>query len=179
MTLKTPTGDLHEKYLRLKNDSIFYRGFIIDESVVMELVLDDILSNYFCEGEKAIEINNIIFNTEYVALGSKIDMFQSILLKQKFKDFWKNNNTIIQDLHKIRKLRNKLAHLKLQTTDKDIEDYDGETIPYTSTVNGEVRLCPIKPEQKKIDINLIENIIKKLIKFRNEVLPLLPTQESK
>src|ERR1019366_4413123 len=153
MTLKTPTGELHGKYLKLKHDSIFYRGFIIDESIVMELVIDDILSNYFCEGEKATEINNIVFNTDYVALGGKENMLQSILMQEKFKDFFKNNSTIIQDIAKIRKLRNKLAHLKLQTTDKDVEEYDGETLPYTSSENGKVKPYPIKEEKKRADIS--------------------------
>lgn len=168
MTLKTPSKEMTSKYLRLKNDSVFHRGFIIEESIVMEQVMDSIFSNYFCKEDKISEINEIVFNNEYISLGAKENILTAIL--EKFPDLKRNNSNLIQDIAFIRKKRNNLAHLKLSATDEDLNNYNGKDIPYNKWVNGVYKKYFLTEEEAKKTVDLITTTINKLIELEGIVI---------
>lgn len=158
-------------YLKIRQDCIHYRGRYIDEAIIMELIIDDVLANYFCKNEKVEEVLSAVFNTEFLALGAKEKILQSILLKPIFKSFWKKYNTIVTDIGYVRKYRNVLAHSKLIILEETLENYDNDLLPLRGTENGKQKKLNIKLSDLDNEIKKVQKCISTLREFRELLHP--------
>lgn len=160
-----------DKYTNIRIDISYYRGRYIDETIIMEMLVDDFLSRYFCEGNKVSEILSGIFNTEYISTGYKISILKSILMKPQFKEFWDKNNWIIDTIkHKILKYRNKLAHSKALITQSVQDGYNDEDLPLVGCVDGEQISWNIKMSDINEKVKEVQGVIKVLLELQKNIM---------
>ncbi|GEM_PF-6661467 len=103
----------HELWMKNLNLNRTGRGYIIDRVIQMELMLNDILANYFCEkGELYLSFKELILNKEFFTLQQKINLFRDLGLhkQDKFKDQFMGLSGKLMEANNI---RNKVAHLSI------------------------------------------------------------------
>jgi hypothetical protein len=105
----------------LKNKVIQMRGLIINDSIVIERLMDTCLGSYFTnDDEKALELLQLVFYTERMSFESKRQILQ-YLLQAHFPYLLTENPTFIKDMIHIIEVRNIVAHL-LYEIPEDQED---------------------------------------------------------
>ena len=89
------------------------RGYIIDRVIQMELMLDDMLANHFCEKkEEYLSFKELIISKEFFTLHQKIKLFRDLGLHKQDK-FKKQFVGLSGRLMEANEIRNKVAHVSI------------------------------------------------------------------
>jgi len=116
-----------EKLLELGVDT---RGLIINQTIMAERLIDEYLSNHFCNTqEDVVEIMDLVFGSKSITFESKHQIFKEIL-KRYNKDFQSSNKTIHKDIDEMIRIRNIMAHYLLDTTYDVVEGFSGNEISF-------------------------------------------------
>jgi len=97
----------------LHSESARYRGRVIEMSIYLEMIIANVLSNYFGKEDKISLLNSMIFDR--MDLQRKLNTFKSIL-KNQHPAIWRKENTAIKKIDKLIAFRNNLAHSMLNST---------------------------------------------------------------
>lgn len=91
---------------------------IIDLTISIEKIIDEIISFYFCDNlDRSHDFKNLILFHERITLDFKKETIASIVKKENFKDLFKQSKDILTDLSKVPEHRNRFAHLERLTND--------------------------------------------------------------
>jgi hypothetical protein len=110
--------DAFQLEYRLYTDLAFHRrGVIINETITLERIIDEILSHYFCGlSPKKQELMELIICTNRMIFENKVQVLKVLLEKHK-PLFLKSNPTLFTDITKtIIPERNIFAHYWLVTS---------------------------------------------------------------
>lgn len=119
--LTPQTRDRCHMYLAnnmLLTESARYRGRVIEMSINLELVLANILSQYFAAEAKIELLNSMVFDR--MDLQKKLNILKSIL-KTKHVDIWKKEQLHLKSIGKLIFFRNDIAHSHLDSTQKYLD----------------------------------------------------------
>ncbi len=131
---------MNKDYEVLLNKASFTRGAMINDTVFLEKVIDQWLSEYFCQHPKRrSDIFELVFCHDNLGYNSKVQIFCEII-KRHCPEFNSDNPKLKSDLEEIGKHRNRFAHWLLDTKEeqlqsnelrflrsKDLEDYEHYT----------------------------------------------------
>lgn len=153
-----------DKDLKHLEDQAFYlRGKIINHTIILERVIDEYLTNYFCgeDEEKRKVLMYSLFGTNRITLDSKRQLFEDIIKKDK-PDFVKKHPYLKKDLIYIAEQRNILAHYMLNSSDDGINNHDSH-IEFVN-FKGERKIIRF---EEKTQIDLISKIEKSIISINS------------
>lgn len=92
------------------------RASFLEQSIFIEKIIEDILAHHFCpEEDRRNLFFSLVINGTDLTFDSKICIFDK-LLRLRYPDIIESNNKLIDELHKIRRFRNRLAHAMLDTS---------------------------------------------------------------
>lgn len=101
-------------YAAYTNLAFIRRGVIINETIMLERIIDEIMCRHFCEYiQKADELMTFVFGSR-MTFDNKIQVFKLITQIHNPK-FLEDNPTIINDIIKVNQERNVFAHYWLKT----------------------------------------------------------------
>jgi hypothetical protein len=111
----------------LRERVIYYRGKIINDTILLERMIDTFIAIHFTKDEPEFEegqslfteMIELILSNERMSLGSKIEVF-CFLIKKHHPDFLLKNPDVNKDLAFIIQQRNILAHYLFDTSDEYI-----------------------------------------------------------
>ncbi len=88
------------------------------QAIAIELLVGDIISRHFCpEEERHSLLFSLVINETDLTFSSKINIF-SQLLQLKYPDLLNRYPKVIDDLEKVRRFRNRIAHAMLDATEE-------------------------------------------------------------
>ncbi|MEJ5996100.1 hypothetical protein WG904_16850 [Pedobacter sp. Du54] len=119
-----------EKLQKLFALGVDTRGNIINQTIMLERLIDEYLSNHFCKTQKSVvEIMDLIFGNKLITFESKHQVFREILNRHN-KDFQSANKTIHKDIDEIIRIRNIMAHYLLDTEWDVVEGFSINEISF-------------------------------------------------
>jgi len=147
------------KYLKKAYET---RGSIIDHTIILERIIDDIICTHFTDNfDKKIEIWEMIISS--MTYKTKVNILIAILKKIYPKNYNTRFKNIDRELGTISKNRNKFAHNILNSSPKEnMEKYDISLVDY-SNIKQVINY-------KSTDILNILKVIHKYILILNSVL---------
>jgi len=106
-------------YDRYTNIAFHRRGAIINETIMLERLIDDFIVNYFCtDAKKKVELMELIIGTKRMIFENKVQVFK-VLLDKHFPEILEKNKTLITDIVNIViPARNVFAHYWLVTNEE-------------------------------------------------------------
>lgn len=149
-----PLKQLIKKNLMRCKDIVFLRGFIISQSIELELKLNDFFSTYFEVPKKQLtNFHNIILESRYIPMAGKKKWLSQILKKTDLLDEFKG---LLTNLDDISEKRNLLAHCK--------KDSNNPNILVSSGKDEKIDRDELNRVIKKIDLvsGHIDRLIEKL-----------------
>jgi hypothetical protein len=114
--LDSETKERLSKFLSnrtLHTESARYRGRVVEMSIYLELVLANILSQYFAKDEMKELLNSMVFDR--MDLQRKFNNFKNIV-KTQHKDIWKIEQSSLKKIDKLITFRNNIAHSVLNSS---------------------------------------------------------------
>ena len=119
--------------VELRRKIIFYRGKIINDTILLERIIDTFIAIYFTKDEPEFkdgkslftEMIELILSNERMSLGSKIEVF-CYIVKKHYPQFLLDNPTLNKDLAFIIQQRNILAHYMFDTSDDYIAEQNSK-----------------------------------------------------
>lgn len=162
-----------QKKYEIYQNSLQLRGAILEGTVNIERLIDDYLSNYFCDdNSKGNELKEMLWHTERINLSGKKDVL-FILLNRYEKDFLKKHSTFVDKLERLIPHRNIFAHLEMDYNDID-EMYISKKIAFRKYKNGKLDLRSYGPEE----ITALQNDFVIVMNALKELKPAKPPQTS-
>jgi hypothetical protein len=111
------------------------RGFIINQTISLERIMDRYISKYFSNDETKIEeLIELVFSTKRIAFESKRQIFKYIVDNHN-KDFLKKYPDVCSDLKKIEEHRNVFAHYYLDNSDEGEEMFKNGKMGFVEFLN--------------------------------------------
>ena len=132
--------ELHEAARQL-------RGRFLNSVAVIDVKIGEFLASYFCNDEKrrALFMSEITTNQSF-ALRTKVNLLKKIV-KSEFDFYLEEYPEIFNELEKIRKFRNELAHATIDVSDKALERGPEIGIGFVFYKNGKKHVKVISPKQ--------------------------------
>ncbi|MCK5022190.1 MAG: hypothetical protein KAR54_03005 [Candidatus Pacebacteria bacterium] len=149
-----PLKELIKKNLKRCKDIVFLRGFVISQSIELELKLNEFFSTYFEVPKKQLtDFHNIILESRYIPMAGKKKWLSQILKKTDFMEEFKG---LLTNLDDISEKRNLLAHCK--------KDSDNPNILVSSGKDEKIDRDELNRIIKKIDVvsGHLDRLIEKL-----------------
>ena len=117
------TNNFAVEYHQYTDLAFHRRGVIINQTIMLERIIDDIIANYFCgQTKKKMELLELIISTNRMIFENKMQILKFIL-KNNNPTFLKENEKAVSDiLNIIIPERNIFAHYWLETS-KKLTDY--------------------------------------------------------
>jgi len=113
-----PIKELIKKNIKRCQDIVFLRGFVISQSIELELKLNEFFSKYFEVPEKQIiEFHNTILESSYVPMAGKKKWLSQILNENNLNTEFKG---LLTKLEEISTKRNLLAHCKKDDDNQNV-----------------------------------------------------------
>jgi hypothetical protein len=110
------------------------RGPIIEQAIYIDLVLTDIITYELCAtAQDGGVMRSLILETGEITLSSKMDIVER-LLRLRHKDLLAKYPT--NELHAFRRLRNRLAHGLLDSSDEAIESMPTDRVTVLFFADG-------------------------------------------
>jgi hypothetical protein len=144
------------------NKSIWYRGVVLHEICMMEVALNNFISNHFCmNSNKAFEMNYVILGDDRISINSKAQIFKHIsdthyqpwvrqYVSLRPKQHKKPAFTLSADLFYVIEQRNIFAHRVL----------DGDSVRITNPdfkrKEEDIRFIKMKNDIEPIDFNDVQ-----------------------
>lgn len=139
---------IDEKYDALDNRIKALRGIIIDSAVLIEALIEQIISNHFCYDQiKENEFTHIFMGKESVTLSFKREVLIYII-KNHHPAVFKKNPKLFDDLELIIKYRNMAAHRKFMPAREIVEQWESSPITLEHWVTKDSKI-----NVKKFDFN--------------------------
>jgi len=156
---------LKEQINRVYNLSKEIRGRFLDQAIPIEMLIDDIISWHFCPEETRRSLFFSLMAPE-LTFSTKIKILKAIL-ELRYPDLLKEHPKLIGEIKKIKKLRNKLAHSMLDSSEEFLEKrYDDR-----------IRLIFYKKGEKKHLILKVDDIRERLKACSRVLLALVDIQK--
>jgi hypothetical protein len=93
------------------------RGTLIDQAIWLDVVVTDILATFFCpDRERRALLSSDVLTGRDATFSGRLEILEKIT-KRWFPDFVTSHASLFNQLGKIRRLRNRLAHSHLDTSD--------------------------------------------------------------
>lgn len=92
-----------------------YRGQIINDFILLERMIDEIMSHILAEKNPNV-LFELILGTKKITLENKLQVFKE-LMRKHHDDFIKENPNIFNDINKLMAERNIVAHCLLDTSE--------------------------------------------------------------
>jgi hypothetical protein len=116
--LSDATNDRDKKVAKVMKLDMIIRGAYLAHVIPIEELVKDIISYHFCsDEEKRKQFISLILNGRDYTFSFGIEILEK-LLDISYHDLIKRFPKLIDDLNKIRKFRNWLAHSALDTSDQ-------------------------------------------------------------
>jgi hypothetical protein len=94
------------------------RGPIIDQAIFTESLLDHALATHFVAGDTLqVQLDSLVFKESGLSFASKINLLGRIL-ELSYPERAHGSADLLKGLDSIRRMRNKLAHAALETSDQ-------------------------------------------------------------
>jgi hypothetical protein len=125
ITYNLSSGERQEKVAKVMKLDTIIRGAYITQVIPIEGLVKDIISYHFCSDEdRRKEFVSLILNgSRDYTFASGIEILEK-LLDIHYQDLTKRYPKLLNDLDKIRRFRNLLAHSMLDTSDEFLaKDY--------------------------------------------------------
>jgi hypothetical protein len=151
---------LQTKLIDMKKLRGKYMGEIIDEFVVLETLIEIVISMYFTNNDeiKEKELRHILLATETFSFNNKKTMLWFIA--NRFPKYLKENKRLDHKMKGLVSFRNMLIHRKLKCDVNTMKTFDGETIILEGlkTKDNNVDVDELILNQKVVD-GIVEKIL--------------------
>jgi hypothetical protein len=104
--------------MTLHTESARYRGRVVEMSIYLELILANVLSQYFAKNEKKELLNSMVFDR--MDIQKKLNTFKNIV-KTQHLEIWKTEQSNLKKIDKLISFRNNIAHSILNSSPKYLE----------------------------------------------------------
>ena len=114
--LDADTKDRLDRYIAnttLHTESSRYRGRVVEMSIYLELILANVLSQYFAKDDKKELLNSMVFDR--MDLQRKLNIFKKIV-KTQHLELWKSEQTNLKKIDNLITFRNNIAHSVLNSS---------------------------------------------------------------
>lgn len=134
------------------------RGRILNDVAVMDTLMAEILTEYFCRNslQKDLFFSEIA-TSPWFGLKSKFDLIRKIL-ERDFDFYLKKYPKIGNDVKKIREFRNRLAHATIDVSDEALKETKIKGVGFVIYKDGKKRVDLVtfeKSEDYAVKINMV------------------------
>jgi len=166
------SGPLFEQLKRLYKRSQEIRGSILDQAIWIERIIEDIIAYEFFpdEGEqdKRMKMISFILNIRDLTFSSKVDALER-LLKMRHSNIISNHPALLPTLNKIRKLRNRLAHSALDTSEEFLAKHHEDRIQIFFYEDGREKKQVLTLQEMHERLKECSKVIQELVAVKDEV----------
>jgi hypothetical protein len=141
-----------DKHSIIQQNVANIRGSVIQNCVMVEKIMDEFISGYFCKENLKEDLMTFLLCTERITFRGKSDIFKLIIEKKenaaRFAEFKKENPSIHNEITEyILEERNIFAHYLLDTAEGYIDRYEK---------HGIIRFIKFKVSKEKPAVHYLE-----------------------
>ena len=166
------SGPLFEQLKRLYKRSQEIRGSILDQAIWIERIIEDIISYEFFpdekEQDKRMKMLSFVLNIRDLTFSSKVETLER-LLRMSHSNIISNHPALLPTLNKIRKLRNRLAHSALDTSEEFLAKHHEDRIQIFFYEDGREKKQVLTLREVQERLKECSEIIHELATVRDEV----------
>jgi len=138
------------------------RGSILEQAITIEGFVEDIIATHFCPDlERRYLLHSLIISTPHLGFPSKVKILKG-LLRICYPDLLQNFPDVIDELDKVRRFRNRIAHSALDTTPEWL----------ANKFTDRIRLVYYKDGRREQQVVTLDDIKEKQIAF-SRLIPVL------
>lgn len=145
------------------------RGACIDQAIWIDVLVTDILAQYFCPSkEKRPLLISQVLTGRDSSFSGRLDVLQKIV-KRSFSDFSKRHPNFFEQLDKLRRFRNRLAHARVDTSDAFIEKGQTDRIVLMLDEGGTTKTHVVTSNEARERLAEGSRIIEAILELRKLV----------
>jgi hypothetical protein len=145
------------------------RGEFLDLAIFAELVITDIIARHFCPDEdRYMLFFSVVMTNPDLKFSTKEDMLREIL-KLRYRDILDAHGDLIDQVGKVRRWRNRLAHSHLDTSERFLSKGHKDRIQLIYYEAGRVKQQVISVDDSKAKLAEVSACIRQLVAVQKEV----------
>lgn len=137
----------------------FIRGMAINQSVIIEKIIERYIAVMLCEPEKVDELIDLILGNERITFEAKKQVFK--VMVEKYDNVFAKDGQVFKDLDEIIKKRNIMAHYLLDSSPEFINTFNFTDIRF---IKFKDKRKPVIYKKQEIEdyFKLIDDTVDKL-----------------
>lgn len=151
------------------------RGSFLDQAIVIEWVIDDIISQHYCPEETRRRLYFSTVPPELTFL-SKIKIFKTIL-DICYPDLLEKHPNLMKEIDEIRVFRNRIAHSMLEATDEFLKTGCNDRIWLEYCQRGEKKRLVVRRDDMKERLKGCTRVVLALKDVQKEVIQRVQTKK--
>ena len=166
----TPRDPNSESQLdRLNRLAIDIRGSILDQAIWIEALIDDIVAWHFCpqEAKRNLLFSLVLKGTE-LTFSDKIGILEC-LLRLEYSELKEQYPGLKDHLDKLRRLRNRLAHAMLDTSDQFLQRNHTDRIQLVYFEDGREKQWVLTISERDQRLREFTQVVWTLLAIQQEV----------
>lgn len=165
-----------EKQLEsLFNLSTNIRGRFLDQVIVIERLIDDIISRHFCPEDYRFHLLFSLVATE-LTFHSRIKTLKTVL-ECCYPELLGKHPNLIKDIKKIKEFRNKIAHSMLDSSEDFLEKEYDDRIRLEFYRKGEKKYLVVKKDDIMERLKACSQVVLALVDIQREVMQQVQTKK--
>jgi hypothetical protein len=165
--LDTPEGT---QLGRLYNLAQQMRGSFMEQAIWIDVILTDILARYFAPDEsKRMFLSSEVLAGPYVSFSGRISILERII-SRSYVPFGNTCPKLCEQLNKIRRFRNRLAHAHLDASDAFMAKWPGDRIQIVFYEDSAAKTQVITVEENNSRLKECSAVVLQLLELQTLVI---------
>jgi hypothetical protein len=146
------------------------RGPFLEHAIVIERLIEDIISWHFCpDEERRLLLFSLVISEPDFTFSSKIEIIDKIL-KLHYPDLAKKYPKLVAELTKVRKFRNRIAHAMLDTSDDFLAGNFTDRIQLIYFEDGQTKHQVITTAERDERLKECWRLVMDIVSIQQEVI---------
>ncbi len=146
------------------------RAPFLEQAIFIEKIIEDIIAQHFCpeENRRALFFSLVINGTDLTFL-SKIEILER-LLQLCYPDLSGKHPKLIDELQKIRRFRNRIAHAMLDSSDAFLAHKYTDRIQLTYHEDGQTKHQVVTVSERDERLKECSKVVKELVEIQEGII---------
>jgi len=146
------------------------RAPFLEQAIYIEGLVEDIISRHFCPDEDRFNLFfSLIINRTDLTFSSKIDILER-LIRLRYADLLDKYPKLIDELTKLRKFRNRIAHAILDSSDAFLAKKFTDRIQLIYYEDGQTKQQIVTVAENKERLRACSRLVQTLVDIQKEVV---------
>jgi hypothetical protein len=165
-----PDNELDRQLVQLFELAQRIRAPFLELAISIEKVIEDIIAQHFCpEENRRILFFSLVINGTDLTFSSKIRILER-LLELCYPDIIKKYPKLIDEIQKVRRFRNRIAHAMLDSTETFLSQKHTDRIQLTYHEDGQTKHQIITIPEKNVRLKEGLKVLMALNEIQEEVI---------